>query len=111
MTFLCALGLHRWRSSATARPGTTVHRCARCDAHLLTHGGRGRRRKRGMVGAALLLSAALWFVGYNLVVHGRTRVIHTARASAQKVQVAAGRGRKIVHRIEGDSGAYVEGND
>jgi hypothetical protein len=111
MSILCSLGLHRWQSHPTLRSGTTVHRCAWCGSRTLTHGGRQRRRKRVFFGAALLVSAGLWFVSYNLVVHGRTRVIHTASTSARKVASAAAHGRNVVHRLEGDKGSYVEGND
>jgi uncharacterized paraquat-inducible protein A len=111
MRILCTLGLHCWSRRETARPGTTVHRCARCDARLIIHNGRERRRKRVYLAAAFLVSAAIWFVSYNLVFHGRTKVLHTASKAANKAGVVASRGRTVIHRIEGDSGAYVEGND
>jgi hypothetical protein len=111
MRILCTFGFHRWSSRATARPGTTVHRCARCGTRLIIHNGRDRRRKRFYLAAAFLVSAAIWFVSYNLVFHGRTKVLHTASKAARKAEVAASRGRTAIHRIEGDSGAYVDGND
>ncbi len=111
MRILCILGLHRWSSRQTARAGTTVHRCARCETRLIIHNGRNRRRKRVYLAAALLVSAALWFVSYNLVFHGRTKVLHTASKAANKAGAVASRGRTAIHRIEGDSGAYVGGND
>jgi len=111
MGILCVLGLHRWAGKPTARAGTTVYRCATCGARLVLHDHRTRRRKRGWVAGALLLSGAIWFVSYNLVFHGRTRVLHTASAAARKAEVAASRGRAAIHRAQGDSGAYVDGDD
>lgn len=111
MSMRCALGLHHWSSRATARAGTTVHRCERCGLTRLTHGGRGRSRKRWWLAGALAVSAGLWFVSYNLVVHRRTRVLHTMSRAARKAEVAASRGRAAIHRIEGDRGTYVDGND
>lgn len=111
MSIFCTLGLHRWSSRRTARAGTTVHRCGRCGKLLVLHDGRTRRRKRGYAAAAIALSAAIWFVSYNLVVHGRTKVLHTASRAANKAEVAASRGRAALHRVEGDSGAYVQGKE
>lgn len=111
MTILCVLGLHRWTSHATARPGTTVHRCDRCGRRTHTHHGRDRLRKRALLVPALIVSAALWFVGYNLIFHGRTRVIHTMSRTANKVEVAASRGRAMIHRAQGDRGQYVQPED
>ncbi|MBB6505026.1 hypothetical protein F4693_002007 [Sphingomonas endophytica] len=111
MGILCVLGLHRWAGKPTARAGTTVYRCATCGARLVLHDHRTRWRKRGWVAGALLLSGAIWFVSYNLVFHGRTRVLHTASAAARKAKVAASRGRAAIHRAQGDSGAYVDGDD
>ena len=87
------------------------YRCAACGTRLVLHGHRTRWRKRGWLAGALLVSAALWFVSYNLVFHGRTRVLHTASAAARKAEIAASRGRAAIHRAQGDSGAYVDGND
>ena len=111
MGILCVLGVHRWTGKPTARAGTTVYRCATCGSRLGMHDNRTRRRKRSWVAAALLVSGAIWFVSYNLVVHGRTRVLHTASAAARKAEVAASRGRAAIHRAQGDSGAYVDGDD
>lgn len=61
--------------------------------------------------AALAVSAGIWFVSYNLIVHRRTRVLHTMSRAVHKADRAAARGRAALHRIEGDRGAYVDGND
>ncbi len=110
MGILCVLGLHRWAGRPTARAGTTVYRCASCGARQVLHGHRTRRRKRSWAAIALVLSGAIWFVGYNLIFHGRTRVLHTASAAARKAEVVAGRGRAAIHRAQGDSGAYIDGD-
>ncbi|MDR6788233.1 hypothetical protein J2Y58_001591 [Sphingomonas sp. BE138] len=108
----CLFGVHHWSSRATARAGTTVHRCARCGRTVVTHGGGGRQLQlRVWAMAALVLTAGVWFVTYNLIVHRRTRVLHTVSRTVNKADRAAARGRAALHRIEGDRGAYVEGND
>lgn len=111
MKLLCAIGLHRWSGKATARPGTTVYRCQACQRSVLVHNGRRRRRKRVYLVAAMLVSASMWFVSYNLLVHGRTRVLHTAARATRKAEAAAARGRAAIHRVEGDRGAYLDGNE
>ena len=108
----CLFGVHRWSSRATARPGSTVHRCARCGRTVVTHGGGGRQSQlRVWAMAALVVSAGLWFVTYNLIVHRRTRVLHTVSHTVNTADRVATRGRAALHRIEGDRGAYVDGKD
>ncbi|MEH3104677.1 MAG: hypothetical protein PGN12_12300 [Sphingomonas phyllosphaerae] len=111
MGFLCNLGLHRWAGKSTARPGTTVYRCAACGRRLVLHNHRSRQRKRNWVATALLVSGAIWFVSYNLAMHGHTRVLHTASKAARKAEAVASRGRAAIHRAQGDRGSYVDGND
>lgn len=110
MSIRCAFGFHAWRGRATARPGTTVYRCGACDRRLVLHGGKSRTRKRVFLVAAFAVSAAIWFVGYNLVANGRTGVLSTSKRVVNKVDRTAGAVRATIHRVEGDSGTYVEGN-
>lgn len=110
MSIRCAFGFHAWQGRATARPGTTVYRCGGCERRLVLHNGKSRTQKRFFLAAAFIVSAALWFVGYNLVANGRTGVLSTSERVVDKVDHTAGVVRATIHRVEGDRGAYVEGD-
>jgi hypothetical protein len=44
MKFLCKLGIHKRVSRPTARPGTTVRRCARCNVPKVVHARKKLRK-------------------------------------------------------------------
>jgi uncharacterized C2H2 Zn-finger protein len=44
MRLFCGLGIHRWTKKMTARPGTTVNRCRRCDKVVVKHAQKAWQR-------------------------------------------------------------------
>jgi hypothetical protein len=108
MGLLCGAGLHRWDRYDTARPGTSVYRCRRCGKRTVLHGDRRRLPKRYVFLAAGLLSAAMWFVIVNLTLYGHTGVVRTTSAAVDEAETMSGRLRRVVHKLQGDSGSYVD---
>lgn len=110
MDIRCRISWHDWRRRETARPGTTVYRCQRCDQRIILHNGRQRRRKRRYLIAAVALCALFWFATINLGLYGHTRLLLTANRTVAKVDATGRRVRAAIHRAQGDKGAYVEGD-
>lgn len=108
MRFLCKFGVHDWRRRETARPGTSVYRCRRCDRRLVYHSDRRRKPKRYFAVAILATSIALWFVIINLGLTGHTKVVKTTKAVVVRVDRAGSRARAAIHRAQGDEGPYVD---
>jgi hypothetical protein len=89
MDLACRFGLHRWRSRPTLRPGVSVHRCARCERKFLTRRGRDRLKKRWWLGAAMIISLTLWYLGVALGFTGHTKILWGAQMLVSGAQHTA----------------------
>ena len=85
----CNLGLHRWRSKPTHRPGVSVHRCYRCNQRFLTKNGRDRRKKRRWLGGAVVVSVATWYLVIALGLTGHTKIFWGAQKLVSGAQKGA----------------------
>ena len=61
------------------------------------------------VAVAALLCAVAWFALINLGLYGRTKVIHTANQAVHTMEKARVKASRTLHRVQGDRGAYLEG--
>lgn len=110
MSMFCVLGWHSWQARGTARPGTTVYRCRHCDKRLVMHGGRSRQLRRYYLIWGAMVCMVAWFAIINLGLHGRTKVLYTANKAVGKMEKARIEASRTIHRVQGDSGAYLNGD-
>ncbi len=73
------------------------------------HGGRSRQLRRYYLIAGALLCAVAWFALINLGLYGRTKVIHTANQAVHTMEKARVKASRTLHKVQGDRGAYLEG--
>lgn len=73
------------------------------------HGGRSRQLRRYYLIAGALACAVAWFAIINLGLYGRTRVLHTANRAVQTMEKARVKASRTLHRVQGDKGAYLDG--
>ena len=107
---LCRLGLHRWQSRRlTYRAGTSVYVCRGCALRKTLHKNRRRIQKRYTLFGLIFVSVALWFAILNVARDGHTKILQTTSNVAVKLDQAASRSRKTIHKVEGDTGSYVDG--